>query len=316
MSSTEIVTQQNAMVHAGESRRDEFGATSIVATGDMATAAVAKQAEAAVNARFVMAMQRPRDIMSARVKLLNECRRPGFAQVARFRKPAGREFVEGFSIRFAEAALRALGNVLVESPVLYDDAKQRLVSVRVTDLESNTCIVTDVAVAKTVERRVLRRGQAAIRSRVNANGDTVHIVEATDDEIQLKQGALISKAMRNAIMRILPGDIAEECREQIAATLSRDDAQDPAAAAKRLADAFAAIGVMPAELAKFLGCAVENAQPRQIAELRGIFAALKAEETTWAEVMAVVAVDGDKPQAADEPRTIADLKASAKAVSS
>ena len=65
--------------------------------------ALAAQAKAAVEARYIMAMQRPRDWDQVRLSLLKECDRTNFAEVAIYRKPVG-QGIEGPSIRFAEAA--------------------------------------------------------------------------------------------------------------------------------------------------------------------------------------------------------------------
>ena len=55
-----------------------------------------------------------------REKLLKECHRPSFADVARYRKPIGKG-VEGLSIRFAEAALRLMKNITIQQTVVSED---------------------------------------------------------------------------------------------------------------------------------------------------------------------------------------------------
>src|SRR5262245_44757755 len=99
---------------------------------ETATSAIAAQAMATVQARYVMALQSPRDVDTVRIKLLSECKRPGFAEVAVYARPAGKKkdeesgrwvdnIVRGPSIRFAEACARISGNILVQSPVLFED---------------------------------------------------------------------------------------------------------------------------------------------------------------------------------------------------
>ena len=61
---------------------------------------LAAQAKAQIEARYIMAERHPRDLDIVRAKLIKECKRPGFAAVARYLKPIGRG-VEGPSIRFA-----------------------------------------------------------------------------------------------------------------------------------------------------------------------------------------------------------------------
>lgn len=265
--------------------RSEFGAESRAIVAETASVAAAAQAKAQVEARYVMALQRPRDLDNVRVKLLRECTRPGFAAVARYRKPVG-QGVEGPSIRFAEAAMRALGNLLPEVSTVYDDRSKRIVRVSLTDLESNLTFSKDVVIEKTVERSFLKTGQEVIATRLNSQGKPVHLVHATDDDLLNKENALVSKALRTAALRVLPGDILEECMTKVQETLRAADAADPDAARKKLADAFAAINVQPASLAKYLGHELATVSPAELVELRAIYAAIKEGETTWHEALA------------------------------
>lgn len=261
--------------------RQEFGAHESIARTETATTAMAAQAKAAVEARFILALQRPRDIDTVRVKLLNECKRPGFAQVARYSKPVGGQRIEGASIRFAEAALRLMGNVLPEMSVIYDDAQKRIVRVSVTDLETNLTYSSDVSVEKTVERANLKEGQIPLGSRKNSYGKTVYLLPATEDDIANKVNANVSKALRGHALRILPGDILEEAMELCIKTLSSEAAADPDRERKKIADAFAALRVMPTHLAEYLGHSIDQCAPAELVELRALYQAIKDGETTW-----------------------------------
>lgn len=289
-------------VQAGTVARKEFGAEQLARPAETAAAAAAAQAQAVVQARYVVALQRPRDWDEVRVRLLAECRRPGFADVAWYRKPVG-EGVEGFSIRFAEAAVRCMGNLLPEAPVIYDDPERRIVRVLVTDLESNVTYTKDVVVEKTVERRSLRKGQEALAVRVNSQGQPTYLVRATEDDMLAKEGAAVSKATRTLALRILPGDIADECKRLILEARRGEAVKDPAAARKKVADAFAELGVLPAALKAYLGHELASCSPAELEDLRAVWSAIKNGETTWAEVLAErgedAAVDPDKKPAID-----------------
>jgi len=262
---------------------------------ETATAALATQAKAMVEARYVMAMQRPRDLDVVRERLLKECKRPSFAEVARYRKPIGKG-VEGPSIRFAEAALRCMTNITVETMTVFDDAEKRIVRVAVTDLEANVPYSQDVTITKTVERRSVKQGETVLRQRLNSKGEPVFIIEATDDDILNKQGALISKAIRTLGLRLIPGDLQDEAMDAVAETLRTRDAQDPDAAKRRLFDAFAGLGVSAEQLKEYLGHKADVLNPKELSELRGLFSALRDGETTWREIM-------DARQPADEKET-------------
>lgn len=273
-----------AIAPPGTVARQEFGAQQIQRSAETAASAVAAQATAMVQARYVMALQRPRDMDEVRARLLREVERPGFAEAAWFRKPIG-QGVEGLSVRFAEAAARCLGNISSDPMVVFEDDRQRIVRLLVTDLESNVTYSKDIVVVKTVERNRLRDGQTALQVRTNSRGQATYIVEATDDEVLAKENSLISKAFRNAVERILPGDIKDECRVRIKAIRSGDVAKDPDAARKKVADAFAGIGVMPAQLKEYLGHDLATCSPAEIQDLRDLYSAIHTGEATWAEAL-------------------------------
>lgn len=263
--------------------RSETGG--VPARHETASAAMSSQARARVEARYVMALRRPRDMDTVRVGLLKECKRPTFAEVAIYRKPVGRGFVEGPSIRFAEAAVRAMGNIDVDTPVLYEDDIKRIVRVTVTDLEANATYSTDITVRKIVERKRVKKGQTVLGTRENSYGEMVYIVEASEDELQIKTAALVSKAVRNNALRLLPGDIKDECVGRVKATLRDRDAKDPDAARKRIIDGFDGVHVQPMQLKEYLGHDIDQCSPAELEELRGIFAAIRDGEATWTSVM-------------------------------
>lgn len=252
--------------------------------------ALSAQVQATVAARYLVACQRPRDWSTVRQKMLAECRRPGFAEVARYKKPiGGGRFVEGESIRFAEAVARNMGNVSTDVLVIDEDNEKRVIRVTTTDIESNTSFSSDILVKKTVERRLVKDGQTVISSRRNSAGDIVHLVEASDDEVLTKQGNLISKATRNNLMRLLPGDILDDCMIQVQQTLAKGAKEDPDAARKKLLDAFGFFNIMPTDIGEYLGHDPNMVSPAELDDLRKVYASIKTEGTPWAQIMAAKA---------------------------
>jgi hypothetical protein len=284
---------QGALEH-GTSRREGMDGTSIERRAETAVAAQAEMARANVLARFQLARMQPRDVDHARTLLLKDCKRPGFAATARYAKPVGREKIYGPSVRFAEAALRTFGNMSVDTPVVFDDDEKRIVRVYVTDLETNATLSADVTVAKTVERRAVKEGQQVLGTRQNSYGDMLYIVEATDDEVMQKAGALISKARRNLTLQLIPADIVEECMSQVIKTQNDDDAADPDAARRKLIDAFFELGVSAKDLAAYLGHEVASSTPIERTNLRAVYTSLKNGEATWQEIVARAATPADE----------------------
>jgi len=296
----------------GSTMREEFGGKAITRTGETTQSALVAAAQATIQARYVMALQRPRSWDDARVRLLKECQRRGFAEVARYAKPIGQDkskWPRGPSIRFAEACLRYAGNIGLEVTTKYEDRMKRIIAVTVTDYETNAPIGAEVTIEKTVERRNAK-DRVVVGQRVNSYGDTVYVVEATEDDLLNKQNAAISKAARTSILRLVPGDIVDECMALVTQTLNAEAAKDPAGAKKSVCDAFASIGVMPKDLADYLGHSLDAVQPAELVDLREIYATLRDGETTWQAVLESRGVspsaEGEKPSAAKHAAGVAE----------
>lgn len=266
-------------------QHDSAGSNQALATMETAGTAMAAQAKAVVEARFTVALRFPRNDDEVRQRLIKECKRPSFAGVAIFSKPVGGKKIEGPSIRFVEAALRISKNIDVQTPTIYDDREKRIVRVIVMDMESNTAYTQDLMIEKTVERKQLKQGEVAISSRLNSYGDTVHLVEANEDQLLVKQGALVSKAIRTSGQRLLPGDLVDEAMYMCRLTMKNADAQDPDAARNRVFDFFAELGVSLPDLIKWLGHEGKTLTTKELAELRAIAQSIKDGESTWREVM-------------------------------
>jgi hypothetical protein len=260
---------------------------------DNIAAVLAARAKAETEARYIIAMKFPRDWNDVRRKMLESIERPGFAGLDRqrgdgsqawYKKPIGKG-VEGFSIRFAEEALRAMGNMDARSTIIWEDDIKRLIQVEVNDLENNISIPTVIVIEKTVERKALKPGEVALSQRVNSYGETVYLRAATEDEILQKQNSAISKAMRNGILRLLPGDIQAECKARILAIRFGDTAKDPKAFVRKVADGFAKHGIKPSDLKKHIGHEIESCSNAELYDLRKIWQAIEDGEITWADVV-------------------------------
>jgi hypothetical protein len=289
---------------AGAVARQEFGANQIELRAETASMAVAARERAAIEARYVMAERHPRDVEDFRLALEKECARPTFAGVAIYRKPVGKKkdertgrwvnaFIEGVSIRFIETALRCYRNIYPEVATVYDSEEIRICRVTVTDLEANLSYSTEVTIRKEVERKGKGsgknveppEGRQVLSQRINSYGEPVFLVRATEDEIIIKQNALLSKAIRTNGQRLLPGDIIENCTRLIKYTQADKDAKDPDKAKREILDAFDEIGVAPSDIQAFVGHPLERLQPADLKDLRGVYSAIKNGEATWAEIM-------------------------------
>jgi hypothetical protein len=260
--------------------------TEIATSGETATSATAAMARANVEARFVMAERRPRSWLNVRSQLLKACERPRFAEVAIYHKPVGKG-IEGPSIRLAEEAARCMGNITTDVITTYEDNEKRILQVSATDLENNLTHPCTVVVTKTVERSSAGKGQTVRRQRINSKGEAVYEVDATDDEILNKVNALVSKALRTVLLRLVPGDIMEDAIDCAYATRQKSIADDPHGQLKKLCDAYeTGLRVSVSQLAAYLGHPVDETSAEEIDHLRGVYQAIKDGEATWTEAMA------------------------------
>ena len=285
--------------------------TAVSTRNEAATNVLAAHARAEIEARTFMALKNPRDLLTFRLNLLQACKRPLFAAAARYAKPlGGQKYATGFSIRFAEECARQYKNLHIGSMVISDADEQRVIRVAATDLEANVTWTADVVVQKTVERRSPRPGDEVLSQRQNSTGQVVFRIRADDDALLVKQNALISKAARNLILDHVPSDIQEEADEEVTATLKNQDAKDPQGAVKKIADAFFGYGVMPQQVAEFLGHPLEQTTPAELQKLRTVLTALKEGEGSWADVTGKAAAsEGAAPKSATERLRTATKKA-------
>jgi len=253
---------------------------------ESAATAVASQAKAMVEARYTIAMHRPRNWDQVRQDLLRECRRPTFARnkSAYYNKPIG-QGVEGLGIRFVEVALRCMTNVLIETTMIFEDAAKEVHRVSVTDLESNVTYPLDVKVSKTVERNKPMDDGSYISVRKNSYNKLTYTVPANDDDLLNKRQAQISKAIRTLGLRIVPGDLQDEAETIIKKIRLDEAASDPAAERKLIVDSFDGLGVKASQLAEYIGHDIGTCSPAELVNLRGLYGAIRDGEATWTTVM-------------------------------
>ena len=309
--------KQEAIISApqpGMVAKNEFSSQSMSVSGETVATVLAARAKAEVEARFIIAMQRPRDWDQVRRSLLNEVERPGFGDEAWWKKPQGQGHIQGLSIRFAETALRCMGNIDAKSDIIWEDENKRIIMVTVMDLESNISIPSTLVIEKTIERKFLKDGQVAISVRKNSKNETVYKVEATEDDVLQKQNSLISKAIRNGILRLLPGDIQAECKNRILKIKHGAIAKNPDAEKKKIIDGFANLNIGPADLKQYLEHDVSKCTPAEIADLRELYDEIKKGNTTWHNVIKSIAEEKDLEPSEEEPkkRGMEQLKADLK----
>lgn len=264
---------------------------------DSSKAGAEALARAQVETRYKLALHRPRSIDDVRTALLKDCERPSFAKVARYSIPFKAwdadtqsyisKPVEGWSIRYAEAAMRSMGNMSCEIVTVYDDDLKRVIRVQVVDLENNLSFGGEATIEKLTERRKLKEGQQAVAVRTNSYGDRVFLVHATEGDVAKKTNAEASKILRTQGLRHVPGWLLDECLERWTKTVTAEVAKDPDAERRALVDAFAEQGVKAAQLERYLGHGLDGATVHELIELRAIYAAVREGAAKWIDIEAM-----------------------------
>ena len=247
---------------------------------DPAAVAAAESVKARIQAQYLVALSHPRSYDQSRFRIMEACRRPAFADKVEYKKPVGGKTIVGPSVRFAELALREWGNIDYSNTVVYDDEMNRRISVVITDLETNTTFSASIQITKTVERKD-STGREVISERINSYGDKIYIVKATEDEALTKQAAMISKALRNEGLRLIPQEIIEEGIDIARRTQQKDVSSNMEEARKKISDAFGGLGIQPKHLEEYLGHPMSMCVPAEITDLRAIFNAIKNGEAKW-----------------------------------
>ena len=313
----------------GSAVAEKFQGSERAQQAEHAAIAVSASARAEIESAFVMALKMPRNRDQARIEILDSCKNVIFAEKVKYKKPVGKKkvgnqwvqnYVEGPSIRFAEEMVRTWGNVKVQCVTIYEDISKRITLVNVVDLQKNISYSKQITIIKAVERRSAA-GREVIGERLNTYNEKIFIVKATDDEVNIKEAALISKEIRNASLRLIPQDIIDEAMKVTVDTIKKGVSSDIKSSRKAILDSFATIGVKPKDLEEYLGHAIDTVSPEEIVDLRAVYKTISDRQATWKDYVDkgeapakenIEEVDLNKDLQPGDPGTHQDVKKGAK----
>lgn len=236
-----------------------------------ATAVEQSRAISEIQAALVVAASNKRNELVARDKLLQVCLRKGFAQDALYQYSRGGTAISGPSIRLAEAAARAWGNMTYGFRELARRDGESDCEAYAWDLESNTKVVRQFTVR---HWRDTKTGGYKLK-------DERDIYELIANYAQ--------RRVRAAIEEIIPSDIIDDAVEQCEAT-QKSSIGDIKKALEGLLEAFSLIGVTREMIELRLGCRVDAIQPAQVMSFRKIYTSIKDGMSSikdWFEVNAI-----------------------------
>lgn len=296
---------------------------------DRSATALAAAAKASIQARVWLAVERPRQLPRVRDVILSQVKRPSLASKAVYRIERGRKkneatgewetnYVEGPSIKLANALRIAMGNMGTEDRVLADDGDYRTIEVVAMDYESNSSESRTVVVSKTIERRGTKKGgkeyppdREIISSRKNSYGETVYKVVATEAEIQEAQNSAAARARRNTILALIPADLVEDAIKLAKQVASSTIAQQRQATIDKIKNAFSRMGVSQQELANYLDRSIDDATADDLAGIEMLLTAISDGQTTWKATLAArLEARADDEEPTKEPAPTDDKKGS------
>lgn len=211
---------------------------------------------AEVQGAMVIAKRFPRDPIEAMDRILQACTRPSLAEGALYSYSRGGQEITGPSIRLAEVAAQAWGNVQFGIRELEQRNGESTVEAFAWDVETNT---RQVKVFQVAHKRHTRQGAYKLE-------DPRDIYE-----LVANQGA---RRLRSCILGVIPGDVIEAAVKQSEQTLKASADTSPEGL-KKLVDAFAPFGVTKTQIEKRCQCRLEAIRPAQVVHLKKVYASLR-----------------------------------------
>ena len=231
---------------------------------DVGAALATRQAQE-VQAAVVMAKRFPRDWVEVESKLIMSCKRPKLAEIAVYEYPRGGTKVTGPSIRLAEAAAQAMGNIDFGWTEIQRLEDESICTAYAWDIENNIRRATTFSVP---HYRDTRQGKKRL---------------IDDRDIYEMCANQASRRMRGCILQVVPGDLVDlaisECEKTLQANLGT--VQEQAAKWGKLFQKE--YNVQPESIMKYLGSRPETWTQNDIFRLRKLYNALKDNMTTIEE---------------------------------
>jgi len=222
------------------------------------------RAIAQVQGALTVAQGRPRDEISARIRMQQACQHRVLADQAFYRFPRAGEQITGPSIHLATELARCWGNIDYGVSELNRD-DQRGISEMLTyawDMQNNAKSNTSFIVP---HRRETKKG-------------IFDLVGMRD--IYENNSNAGARRLRECILRVLPASFIEEAKEICMETLREGDGTPIEERREKLLKAFADRGVTRKQIEKKIGRAADQLSAYDIGNLRVIFGSLQRGEAT------------------------------------
>lgn len=221
-----------------------------------AVAIESERAVAEARGKIQIAKMFPRSEASATARFLESCKVREFAEVAIYTVP---NRGSGASIRFAEEAARLYGNFKYGHRELSRSTGRSEVEVFAWDMENNNDSTRQITVEHVLDSR---------------NGGAKKLTDQADIDNRIANVA--SKQMRGRILALLPKTMISLGLAEVRKTLAGDNSEAMSVRVQRMAKAFSEkYGVTDKHLAAYIGHSLDTIMSDELADLQGVFNALK-----------------------------------------
>ncbi|ECZ5235239.1 hypothetical protein AH156_19805 [Salmonella enterica subsp. enterica serovar Enteritidis] len=223
----------------------------------------AQRAITEAQTKIQIAKMFPRNEAAAFDKLMFACSQIGFAEDAFYSLPRGDKSISGPSIRLAEEIARVYGNFTYGHRELSRGQGKSEVEVFAWDVENNNYTSRQLTVMHIQDTK---SGSYALKSQA---------------DVDTRISNIASKQLRGRILSLIPKWMLSAAIERCRATLAGGD--DITARNERIAmleKRFATRNVSKANLEQYLGVPLNMITDEQIADLFGVYTALKEGAST------------------------------------
>ena len=231
---------------------------SAVATVDVAQTRAAQEVQAAM----VVAKKFPRDTIAAERRILDACKRPALAKAAAYEYQRGGGTITGPSIRLAEVAAQAYGNLDFGIIELEQRNGESSVMAYAWDLETNTRSTKVFTVRH--ERRSGRGDENAVIKRLSDPRDIYEMVA--------NNGA---RRLRACILAVIPGDIIESALDECEKTMAGQNSKPLADRIKEMLTLFAPYRVSQDMIEERIGHKLSTITERELMALGRVFTGIR-----------------------------------------
>jgi hypothetical protein len=210
-----------------------------------------------VEAKIIMAKKFPRVESQAYQRLMNTCSRSNFAASGMYAYRKGGTQVEGPSIRFAEAAARAWGNIESGWREINRTKGNSLVEAYAWDLETNYRATLEFTVPHSNYSK--SKGNTPLEN---------------DRDIYEKIANQAARRERKCILKCIPEDVIEDAIVRMNEAL-KSDIGDIKKKIRSMISSFKEIGISESQLEKRVGNKLAACSSTQIIQLGKIFMSIK-----------------------------------------